>query len=331
MVCRPRRFPRIFQCAFSLGCTQVRMHSFFIILGHCNLTGFSITSPGANYQNILLELHPLAPPGVCRRTLCGAQGSTMEHIRHDTRQLEKMLAQGGSRQTTWTSYSQVWNHDFMKHGQWLRASFLHVPRFHVWRKTLPVCLFPRPPLHFFFQIPVSVGCIAQEDSHRPKNTPLEYEHHQKHCYTLTRLHNWLSLNFATVHWHAIEICRCWEPQQSTLKWARHVNNIFQCLQIVVFSQGNVGLQSTHISHRNYSVSQLSSNCHVSTGFSQISFPITVLPKDDRTDFAQEERQGLRHWTMTLAICELFDESQCPDIPIWEFSISCGASSILTWV
>ena len=29
--------------------------------------------------------------------------------------------------------------------------------------------------------------------------------------------------------------------------------------------------------------------HVSTGFSQIAFPIIVLPKDDHTDFAQEER------------------------------------------
>ena len=32
--------------------------------------------------------------------------------------------------------------------------------------------------------------------------------------------------------------------------------------------------------------------HVSIGFSQIAFPTTVLPKDDRTDFAQEERLDL---------------------------------------
>ena len=42
--------------------------------------------------------------------------------------------------------------------------------------------------------------------------------------------------------------------------------------------------------------------HVSIGFSQIAFPITVLPKDDRTDFAQEEHLGLPYWTMILAIC-----------------------------
>ena len=32
-------------------------------------------------------------------------------------------------------------------------------------------------------------------------------------------------------------------------------------------------------------------------FSQIAFPITVLPKDDRTDYAQEARLGLPYWTM----------------------------------
>ena len=34
------------------------------------------------------------------------------------------------------------------------------------------------------------------------------------------------------------------------------------------------------------------------GFPQIAFPIIVLPKDDRTDSVQEERLGLRYWTMT---------------------------------
>ena len=42
--------------------------------------------------------------------------------------------------------------------------------------------------------------------------------------------------------------------------------------------------------------------HVSIGLSQIAFPIVVLPKDDHTDFAQEERLGLPYWTMILAIC-----------------------------
>ena len=58
----------------------------------------------------------------------------------------------------------------------------------------------------------------------------------------------------------------------------------------------------------------------SIGFSQIAFPITFLPKDDRTDFAQEERLDLPYWTMILAICVVVDESKCLDIPIWEISI-----------
>ena len=62
--------------------------------------------------------------------------------------------------------------------------------------------------------------------------------------------------------------------------------------------------------------------HVSIGFSQTAFPITVLPKDDRTDSAQEERLDLPYWTMILAICVVVDESKCLDTPILEFSIIC---------
>ena len=58
---------------------------------------------------------------------------------------------------------------------------------------------------------------------------------------------------------------------------------------------------------------------ISIGFSQIAFSIVVLPKDDRTDFVQEERLGLPYWTMILAICVVVDESICLDIPIWESS------------
>ena len=35
----------------------------------------------------------------------------------------------------------------------------------------------------------------------------------------------------------------------------------------------------------------------SIGFSIIAFAMTVLPKDDRADFAQEERLDLPYWTM----------------------------------
>ena len=40
--------------------------------------------------------------------------------------------------------------------------------------------------------------------------------------------------------------------------------------------------------------------HVSIGFSQIAFPIIVLPKGDRTDSVLEERLDLQYWTMILA-------------------------------
>ena len=58
----------------------------------------------------------------------------------------------------------------------------------------------------------------------------------------------------------------------------------------------------------------------SIGFSQIAFPMTVPPKDDHTDFVQEERPDLPHWTMISAICVVVEESKSPDIPILEFSI-----------
>ena len=68
----------------------------------------------------------------------------------------------------------------------------------------------------------------------------------------------------------------------------------------------------------------------SIGFSQIAFPTTVLPKDDRTDSAQEERLDLPYWTMIWAICVVVDESKCLDIPFFGIFNNFGASSIFTW-
>ena len=53
-----------------------------------------------------------------------------------------------------------------------------------------------------------------------------------------------------------------------------------------------------------------STSHVLIGCFQIAFPTIVLPKDDRTDSAQEEQLGLPYWTMILAICVVVDESKC---------------------
>ena len=60
--------------------------------------------------------------------------------------------------------------------------------------------------------------------------------------------------------------------------------------------------------------------HASIGSSQIAFPITVLPKDDHTDFIQEEPLGLPYWTMISVICVVVDQSKCLDTPIFGFSI-----------
>ena len=57
----------------------------------------------------------------------------------------------------------------------------------------------------------------------------------------------------------------------------------------------------------------------SIGFSQIAFPIAVLPKNDRTDFAQEERLDLPYWTMISTNCFLADVSTCRDILTLGFS------------
>ena len=49
--------------------------------------------------------------------------------------------------------------------------------------------------------------------------------------------------------------------------------------------------------------------------SPLTFSRAVLPEDDRTDFAQEERLGLPCWTMILAICVLVDASKCLEFSI----------------
>ena len=60
------------------------------------------------------------------------------------------------------------------------------------------------------------------------------------------------------------------------------------------------------------------------------FPYTVLPKDDCTDFAQEEQLGVPYWTMTLPMCVVVDESKCLDIPIFEFSLIWVHLPFLHW-
>ena len=56
-------------------------------------------------------------------------------------------------------------------------------------------------------------------------------------------------------------------------------------------------------------------------FSRIAFPTIVLPRNDRADFAQEERLGLLCWTMILAICVLVEVSKYLDIHTWSLIFS----------
>ena len=67
------------------------------------------------------------------------------------------------------------------------------------------------------------------------------------------------------------------------------------------------------------------------GFSQIAFPITVLPKGDHTDFVQEERLGLPYWTMILAILCRGRRIQMSGHSDFGIFNNLGASSIFTWV
>ena len=67
------------------------------------------------------------------------------------------------------------------------------------------------------------------------------------------------------------------------------------------------------------------------GFSQIAFPMIVLPKDDRIDFAQEERLGssiLDHDLGHLCRGRRIQMSGHSDFGIFN---NFGASSIFTWV
>ena len=71
--------------------------------------------------------------------------------------------------------------------------------------------------------------------------------------------------------------------------------------------------------------------HTSRGFSEIAFLKIVLPKDDRTDSAQEEQLGLPYWTMILAICVVVDESKMSGHSDLGIFSNFGVSSIFTWV
>ena len=86
--------------------------------------------------------------------------------------------------------------------------------------------------------------------------------------------------------------RCWFYQidSSLFSTLHRINVLFLTSQFDVIHIKQIRITLFHgvrISIPNWKPSPN----RVSKGFSQIAFPITVLPKDDHTDFAQEERLG----------------------------------------
>ena len=108
-----------------------------------------------------------------------------------------------------------------------------------------------------------------------------------------------------------------------------INIVFLSSQFLCHPHTQIRLILFHDEQRDIPYVDFSPN-RVSIGFSQIAFPIIVLPKDDRTDSTQEERLDLPHWAMIWAICVVVDESRCLDTPIFGIFNNLWASSIFTW-
>ena len=126
----------------------------------------------------------------------------------------------------------------------------------------------------------------------------------------------LSLSTAQIHMFKE---RCWFSKSLSFFSTFHVGLMFCFLptSFYIVHRQEVLVLGQQISIPN---SEPSPN-RTSIGFSQIAFPITVLPKDDRTDLAQEERLGLPCWTMIWVICALVDVSKYLDILTLEFSVT----------
>ena len=89
---------------------------------------------------------------------------------------------------------------------------------------------------------------------------------------------------------------------------------------ISFTYTNKNNPFSQCTNKNIPNSELFPN-RTSIELSRIAVPIIVLPEEDRTDFAQEERLGLPYWTMILAIWVLVDVSKYLDILTLEFPIT----------
>ena len=131
----------------------------------------------------------------------------------------------------------------------------------------------------------------------------------------------ISLSFATI---SLLICHSLGVHPK-YPWSRNVGSPRSTSSMRIFQVGSMfsvlpaSLISSTGERINIPNSELFPN-RVQIEFSQIAFPIIVLPQGDRTDSYQEERLGLPYWTIILATCASVDVSKYLDIPIWEFSI-----------
>ena len=93
---------------------------------------------------------------------------------------------------------------------------------------------------------------------------------------------------------ASQVCmikeRCWFSQINFFidHFPHRINIVFLSSQFLCHPQTQIRIILFHDVQR-YIPDMEFSPSHVSIGFSQIAFPITVLPKDDHTDSFEEER------------------------------------------
>ena len=86
--------------------------------------------------------------------------------------------------------------------------------------------------------------------------------------------------------------RCWFSQIDFLvEYFPHRIKILSFQPVLCHPHAQIRIILFHDVQRDILNFEFSPN-HVSIGFSQIAFPIIVLPKDDHTDSAQEEQLGL---------------------------------------
>ena len=108
---------------------------------------------------------------------------------------------------------------------------------------------------------------------------------------------YLTLSLSAPQEHMIQE-RCWFSQiDFFIKCFPHrIKILFLSSQFLCHPHTQIRIILSHDVQRDIPNLEFTPS-RVSKGISQISFPIIVLPMDDRADSFQEERLGLPYWTM----------------------------------